>query len=360
MCKPNTTQVNAAAQQSADTSAQALAWYEQDVKDTQPQRDAAFTMDQNIGMEQLSGMQFAQQQAEDFADRNKTVYQPLEDKVVQQAQDYDTPEKRDAAAATARAGVAESLAAQQGATNRQLGRAGIAPGSMRSMAANNDLALQGGLGEAAASTAARNQVEATGHAMEMDAAGLGKGIVSNQATMEQLAQNGGTSAVGATGAGLSATYSAAPLMQTGFGQALQGSQIAGNLFGESAQIHYGQMGQMMQGVGGIMQGLGNSNALSSKKLKTDKRPVDDEAALAAVNKTPVGTWKYKPGIADSGEHIGPYAEDVQKTMGNGVAPAGKMVNLTAMQRINQQAIRKLTKELAGLNAKLAVLEERRR
>jgi hypothetical protein len=356
MCKPNTTQVNAAAQQSADTSAEALKWYEDFVASTQPQRDAAFQMDQSIGAEQLHGMQFSQQQAEDFAQRNKDVYQPLEDKVVQQAQTYDTPEKRQAAADAARAGVAQEMAAQQGATNRQLGRAGIAPGSMRSMAANNDLSLEAGLGSEAAATRARNQVEATGHAMEMDAAGLGKGIVSNQATMSQLAQSGGASAVGATGAGLAATYSAAPLMQTGFGQSLQGTQIAGNLFGESAQIHYGQMGQMMQGAGGMMQGIG---AMSSKKLKTDKKPADDEAALAAVNKTPVGTWRYKPGVADEGKHVGPYAEDVQRTMGNDVAPDGKMVNLTAMQRINQQAIRKLTKELAGLNSKIAGLEGQR-
>jgi hypothetical protein len=116
------------------------------------------------------------------------------------------------------------------------------------------------------------------------------------------------------------------------------------------------MGQMMQGAGGMMQGIG---AMSSKKLKTDKKPADDEAALAAVNKTPVGTWKYKPGVADEGKHVGPYAEDVQRTMGNDVAPDGKMVNLTAMQRINQQAIRKLTKELAGLNSKIAGLEGQR-
>jgi len=359
MCKssaPDTSGMNQAAVDTAQLGQQSLQWFENYVAQTQPQRDATSALDNQVAQAQLSGMQQAQQQAADLANRNKTVFQPLEDQLVSQAQAYDTPERRQAAADAARADVAQEAAAQTAAQNRALGRAGIAPGSSKAMAMGNDMAIMTSLGEQSAAARARQQVEATGHAMEMDAAGLGKGILGSQATMLQTAQSGGQATTGASGAGLAAATSAAPLMQTGFGQGMQGSQIAGNLYGQAGQLSAMENNNLFGGIGGLASMAGMFMQTSSRAAKTDIRDVSDEKALEAVNDLPVKAWKYRPGVEDGGDHVGPIAEDVQRVMGDQVAPGGKMVDLGLMQQMNRKAIQRLTTQLAEVNGKIKQLE----
>lgn len=360
MCSksPSTAGINAAAQSTAQTSADSAKWFQNYVDSTQPQRDATTALDNQVAGAQLSGMSLAQQEAKDLDTRNKTVFQPVEDKIVSDAQGYDTPARRDAAAAAAMSEVGQNVGAQTAANNRALGRAGIAPGSAKSMSMNGDMGTMAALAEQGAAQKARNQVETTGHAMEMDAAGLGKGIVGNQATMLNTGTNAGTAAAGASGAGLTAATSAAPLMQTGYSQALQGQQITGNLYSQAGQLSQSNMGGMMAGVGGLMQGAG-AMGWSSKELKTDKTPVDGKQALDAVNKLNIEGWDYKPGVADSGTHVGAYAEDTQKAMGNDVAPGGQMVNLPKMADYNTKAIGEATKQLAAIEAQIARLTKGR-
>jgi len=355
MCSssPDVSGVNSAAVSSAATSKEALDWYKSYVASTQGQRDATTAIDNQVSQAQLSGMQLAQKEATDLDTRNKTVFQPLQDQIVDQAKNYDTPEKRNAAAAAAVSDVGQQVATQSAANNRALGRAGVAPGSAKSMSMNGDMATMAALGEQGAASKARTQVEATGHAMEMDAAGLGSGIVSNQTTALNASTAAGSAAAGSSGAALSATTSAAPLMQSGYAQALQGLQVSGNLYGTAGQLSSSNTAGIMSGVGSLMQGYG---ALSSKKLKTDKTPVSGKDALDAVNKLNIEGWDYKPGVADSGTHVGAYAEDTQKAMGNDVAPGGKMVNLAKMADYNTRAIGEATKQLENIEKKIRALE----
>ncbi len=87
---PNTDGMNRAAEQSAQLSADALAWYREEYAKTQPQRDAAVAQAAKVSDAQLQGMEFATQQARELDARNKTVFQPLEDKLVADAQAFDT------------------------------------------------------------------------------------------------------------------------------------------------------------------------------------------------------------------------------------------------------------------------------
>lgn len=356
MCNqaPDTSGMNAAAQQSAQLGQESFDWFKNYVDQTQGQRDQTTALDNQIAGQQVAGMTQANQQAADLYNRNKTVYQPLEDKIVDQAQNYDTTARRDAAANGAMSDVAQRLAVQKAANDRALQRTGIAPGSARSQSMDSDMALQGALGQQAAAAGARQQVENTGHAMEMDAAGLGKNVISNQATMLQTANQGGSAAVGASGAALGSATSAAPLMQTGFGQGMQGQQIAGNLYGQAGQLEQQSNNSMMSGIGGIASMAGMF--MSSKKVKQNKKPVSGRDALAAVNKLPVEGWDYKPGQGDGGTHVGPYAEDVQKAMGDEVAPGGRMVNLASMSEINRKAIEQVTSQLKQVEAEIKRME----
>ena len=108
------------------------------------------------------------------------------------------------------------------------------------------------------------------------------------------------------------------------------------------------------GAGGIMQGLG-AMGYSSKKLKTKGGDVDSKKALDAVVGLDVDRWKYKPGVADEGEHVGPYAEDVQRSMGDEVAPRGQMIDLAKSGQVNRKAIQELASQLQEIESLVAEL-----
>ena len=68
---------------------------------------------------------------------------------------------------------------------------------------------------------------------------------------------------------------------------------------------------------------------------------------------PVESWKYKKGVADEGEHVGAYAEDVQKSFGDKAAPGGKAIDMISMHGITLSAVKGLSKQVEKLENKVA-------
>jgi uncharacterized protein YfiM (DUF2279 family) len=85
-----------------------------------------------------------------------------------------------------------------------------------------------------------------------------------------------------------------------------------------------------------------ATALSSKDYKEDKKEIKEDKALKAILNMPIEKWKYKKGIADESEHIGPYAEDFKKETGMG---SGKEISV-------QDSIGLIMKSIQDLNAKI--------
>ncbi len=109
------------------------------------------------------------------------------------------------------------------------------------------------------------------------------------------------------------------------------------------------------GVGGLLSGLGAIGSaggfpaiFSSRDLKTDKAPVDEDAALETVAELPVETWRYKPGFGLGDErHIGTYAEDFREGFGLG---DGATLNLIDTTGVTFAAIKALDKKVKRLEA----------
>ena len=95
---------------------------------------------------------------------------------------------------------------------------------------------------------------------------------------------------------------------------------------------------------------------SSKKLKTDKRIVSMSDALEGVKDLDVEAWRYKEGEGDGGEHIGPYAEDVQREFGDEVAPGGAGIRVEPMRAVNREATEQLAAQLSRVQKKLDLLK----
>jgi hypothetical protein len=101
------------------------------------------------------------------------------------------------------------------------------------------------------------------------------------------------------------------------------------------------------GTGGFGSSAIGSLLMSSHEFKEPGTPVDTQGILESVSRLPVERWKYKDGIEDGGEHIGPYAEDFAREFGGD----GKRIPVV-------DALGVLTASIQALTSKLDQMEER--
>lgn len=345
-------QVQVAKDQSA-LSKEELDWYKQIYADSAPQRSDAEKRAGLISDAELAAMQSATKSSQDYDKYNQEVFRPLERGIVSDAENYDTLDRRDKAAGQAIADVTQAAAGQRAATERNFTRMGMNPsdGAYGAMERAADASTT--LSEAGAANRARDQVRTVGQAMKMDAASLGRGLPSAQATQASLALNAGQGSVAAGMQPIAATTAGANIMQQGFSGAANALAGAGNTYGSANSIL-----QKLSDNSGLYQGLGS--AVGSYFAASDiaaKRGIDDfdeDSALEAVEKTPVKKWQYKEGEGDGGKHVGPMAQDVEKNMGSKAAPGGKVIDLVTMNGVTMAAVQSLAKKVSRIAAAAGV------
>lgn len=227
--------MNQAAVEQVALSREALDWFRQEYANTADERQQAYERSNAVSDEQLAAMRTQNRIAAGYeADRTNT-FRPLEQRMVADAQAYDTPDRREAAAAEAGADVRMATGRQQDALSRSLMRSGVNPGSGAALAAREHGALASAAAEAGAETMARRRVEDMGWARMSDAASLGRGLPSQQVAAMQSGTAAGGAAAGTSMQGLHAATSGASMMGQGFQQAGNFMQGAGNLYGQMAQ-----------------------------------------------------------------------------------------------------------------------------
>lgn len=312
-------------------------------------------------------------QDQDWANAAHTDYttnvQPVEDQYLSQAAGYDTPEKEQEAAATAKSDVASAASQQQGTMQRQEAAEGVNPASGRWAGEDRAVGLGTAISEAGAENNARQQVKTTGLGLEANAIGLGNADNATAATDTGLATSAGTAAANTTNAANTQYIAGTNIENTGFQGAETGDTSAGNLLQSqyNSELQASEFQQQLSeqenasifgGIGSLAGSLGAASlmapagtftgangifaALSSKKFKTNKRPATGN--LDAMSKIPVGRWNYKKGIADGGaaEHVGPYAEDFNKATGLG---DGKTIPMQDALGLTMGAVNELAGKL---------------
>ncbi|QBQ72227.1 virion structural protein [Serratia phage Parlo] len=305
-----------------------------------------------VTQQQLDASKQAQQWATEDRNRWNTVFKPMQDEFIDTAKNWDSEERQNKLAAEASADVLSNAAQQRDATNRQQAAMGVDPRSGRYQGVDRAAELATGLNVAGAQNNARNTVRKEGVAMKADAINMGSGLAVNPATSLGLGVSSGSAAMGTTSANNAQAAGHAGMMQNGFNSAMQGqagmasalnNQYSNQLNAWSAQqqANANSTSSLFGGLGSIA-GMGLM-AFSSKDYKEDKKPI--EGGLDAVNSMPVEEWKYKDGIADGGEHIGPYAEDFQKATGKG---NGKMIPVMDAVGVTMKAVQELDKKVEAL------------
>lgn len=352
---PDMTAMNKAAEANADIAQQALDWYKKSYADQAPLREQAAAKANEVSDAQLASMRQNDAISKDYWNYQQSTFRPMERAIVDAAQNYDTEARREQKAGQAVADVEQQLAAAQGQQSRQLTRMGVNPNDGKFAAMANQMTMAGALGKAQAASKARESVELQGYARKMDAANLGRNLASNQATSAGVALNAGNSAANTGGMALSQAQNATNQAAQGFNTAIQGNNSAGNIYGQVAQMESKDSG-IMGALGGVAGQFAGSKAgstliagwMSDMAVKKNVKPVSDEQALAAVEKTPVSKWTYKEGEGDGGTHVGPMAQHVNATMGEQAAPGGKQIDPITMNGINMAAIAALSRKVDKL------------
>lgn len=358
MCKPDAPDMsgaNAAAVMQADLSKEQLEWMKQLYAETAPDRKAAIDRANLVSDKQLAAMDAQTKLTQDYADYQKNTFQPLEKGIVADSQKYDTQERRDAEVGQAVSDVNQSFSAAQDATNRNMARMGVNPASGAFAAGQQQLQAQKVLAQVQGMKGARDKVETQGYARKMDSANLGRGLASSQATSAGVALNQGNSAVSNGQVGGAVTAQGAQMVNAGYAGAQNGLAGASNSFTNIARIN--QQASDNSGTLGMIGSLAGTAAKlymsSDENVKEKIEPVDPQDALETVNKTPVSEWQYKKGNIASGglkRHVGPMAQDVQKNMGDKVAPNGKKIDLISMNGITMAAIQQLSRKVDSIAA----------
>lgn len=166
-------------------------------------------------VEQLLGtMESESQAAAADRERYKTVFQPVEDRFVQTALNYDTPQRREADAARAIADVTQAFDANRRAAAAQLESYGIDPSTTRGQALDISMRTAQGAAAAGAANTARRMTEDRGIELVGQAVNLGRGYPAQIAAGYGTAQGAGSGAVSGQ---LATTGSGGQTMGTGLG-----------------------------------------------------------------------------------------------------------------------------------------------
>ena len=301
----------------------------------------------------------AQQQADSAKASNRsdqqwsqyqTTFQPIEEKMAQEAMDYGSEADQERATGQAAADVSQQFQSQRAAAQRQLASMGVKPNSGAFMAQNRESDAAEAAARAAAMTGTRQAVKDKGVSLRAGAAAFGRNQTNTAGQQVGLSTGTGSAATQSAGAGVGSTLAAGNSINAGYGAQIDAanSAVRANLgLGGLMNSAYGNQAQMY---GSQMAGLGQLVGMagtikSSKGFKEDGAPVDSSKAVEAFKNLDVDSWKYKDGIADGGRHVGPYAEDVQRELGDEVAPGGKQIDMISMSGAQTAAIKGLAEKL---------------
>ena len=237
------------AQMNQQTSQEQLAWArEQDTMNRE-------TLNRVLDI-QLPAMEDQAAWAKEDRQRWEDQFRPLEDAFVKEAQEYDSPERRQREMAGAIADTATQFDAQRRNALQRLESYGVDPSQTRNAALDIGVRTQQAMAQVGASNQARDRVENVGRALRSDAINMGRGALSNASAYYGQAVNAGTQAVGganqttATGAG------AAQSAMGWSGQALQGYGQGANIATQGYGNQMQQWGAGQQQTAGMWQGIG--------------------------------------------------------------------------------------------------------
>lgn len=259
--------------------------------------------------EELMGM------AREDRERYLQTFVPLEQGLVQRAQEFDTEAYREQLAQQAAADAARAFGSTQAQTARGLARMGVAPGSGAAQAQMNMNAIAAAGQRAGAMTGSRTQSEQLGYARLLDAAGLGRNLPG-------LSQSAYGASVGAGSAGMNTA------MAPG-GQFMQGFGAGANTIGSGQSMQLGGLGNILNSQTSVYNtAQSQADPLASiagmaiggwagggfKPIGSDRRLKQDIELVGRDERTGLSLYEYAYKSDPSRRFIGVMADEVEAYM----------------------------------------------
>lgn len=189
-------QIGQAALMQAKTGEDWLSFAKEQFAESSVRQDKVDKLTTEVTTQQLDDMRKASDRSDDQWERYNTLFKPIEDRMVSDAANYDTPEAQAKAAAEAKADVMSNASQAQQQNQRQMSSMGIDPRSGRFAGVDRGNDLSTALASAGAQNGAREAVKATGMALREGVANFGKGATSTAAQQVGLGLQAGNSASG--------------------------------------------------------------------------------------------------------------------------------------------------------------------
>lgn len=224
-----------AASEQAGIAREELEFYKQQYADLKPQTMRAADLANEVSTAQLASMRQNDVISKNYWDYQTNTFRPMERAIVESAQNYDTDARREQKAGQAMADVQQQMDAAQSQQLRGMTRMGVNPNDGKFASMRNMTSMTGALGKAQAASKAREGVELQGYARKMDAASLGRGLASNQATSAGVAINAGNSATANAGVPISQGAQMTNMMGNGYNSALGNLSTANTMMNTANQ-----------------------------------------------------------------------------------------------------------------------------
>jgi hypothetical protein len=190
--------------------------------------------------------------------RYQTVFQPLEDQLVAEAQDYASPARREMEAGSAMAGVTHQFDLARTAAQDRLESFGIDPSQVRSGALDVSSRISEAAARAGAGNVARERTDAIGRALRSEAINLGRGYPGQVAQAYAGANQSGQ---GAASTEFGNIASGASTMGTAPQWASLGTQAAGT-WGNMLHTGYGDLLDRYKAQNSASSGWGSALGLA--------------------------------------------------------------------------------------------------
>lgn len=261
------------------TALEQLAWArEQDDRNNQILQQVLDT--------QLPIMQETADQAREDRERYETQFQPLENNLIEEFQNYDSPERQQLERGRAIADVNAGFDAQRRNALQRLESYGVDPSQTRSAALDMGVRTQQAAAQAAAASGATRNVENTGRALRAEAINIGKGLPSQVAASYGQSIAAGNSGVGNANNTTSTGASALTSGNGAMGQALQGYGQGANIQSQGFNNQMAAYNAQAQQSQAALQGLGSVAGMAAMFMREGGR-VPRRTALPFTEDGPV-------------------------------------------------------------------------
>ena len=212
---------------------------------------------QKIAQQQIDTADTNNQRSDEQWNLYKTLFQPVESKMVDDAMNFDSPERQAMLASQAGADVTKSYQGAQDQNQRAMERMGVNPNSGKFQTISNEAGLAQAKDTAGAMNTARNNAITQGMALRTGAAQFGRNMPNTGLAADSTALNAGNSAVGNISQGNAINNANAATAQNWFGGAMTGNNSAAGILNNQYQNQLNAWSQQQNSLSNMVGGLGS-------------------------------------------------------------------------------------------------------